>query len=127
VDFFFKLPKPSSRTMALRTTQSLAEMSKVEWSAPRLGRFVPRTYWIEGCVDSRGGMDVMEKNLLSLLETETQLLGQPVAKQTALAQLLSARKIWRSSYAWTRKSQMKVTFQEIKTILNNRNVSPNQF
>jgi hypothetical protein len=43
----------------------------VEWSASRVGRFIPRTNWIGDWVDPRGDMDAVEKRkFLTLPELE---------------------------------------------------------
>jgi hypothetical protein len=59
-----------------------------EWSASRHGRFTPgerapRTHWIGGWVDSRAGLDDVEKRkFFTLPELELRRLGRPARSQS---------------------------------------------
>jgi hypothetical protein len=59
-----------------------------EWSAWRPGRFTPGeitfgTYWIGGWVDSKAGLDDMEKRkFLTLPGLELRPLGRPARSQS---------------------------------------------
>jgi hypothetical protein len=54
-----------------------------EWSASRPGRFTPGTHCIGGWVDSRAGLDNIEKwKLLTLPELEPRPLSRPARSQS---------------------------------------------
>jgi hypothetical protein len=59
-----------------------------DWSAARPGRFTPRerargTHWIGGWVDSRAGLDDVEKRkFLTLLGLDLQPFGRPARNQS---------------------------------------------
>jgi hypothetical protein len=63
-------------------------LDKGEWSASRPGRFIPRerapgTHWIGGWVDTRAGLENLEKRkFLTLPGLEFLPLGRPASSQS---------------------------------------------
>jgi hypothetical protein len=64
-----------------------------EWSASRLGRFTPGTYWIGGWMGPWTGLDDVKRKILLLPGLELRSLGRPVRSQSQYP-LLCITVIW---------------------------------
>jgi hypothetical protein len=63
-----------------------------EWSASRFDRFIPVTHRLGGWVDSRAGLDDVEKRkFLTLLGFELRPLGRPASSQSRISAGLLAK------------------------------------